>query len=203
MISFLNGTLSAVTVGSIIINVNGIGFEVFAPARTIDSMPPVGSEVTVYTFLSVKEDDLSLYGFTDRDELDIFKLLITVNGVGPKAAMSIISSIPADTLRFAILSDDAKTLSKAPGIGIKTAKKITLELKDKMSITKDAGPVGGSSQGLPLSGDSDELNEAKTDAVEALGALGYPLAESLKAVAQSAAPGMESEDILKEALKHL
>ncbi len=205
MISFLKGQLAEVTSESVIIDVNGFGMEVYAPVNVIDRMPQIGSDVKLFTYLSVKEDAMLLYGFLQKDELRLFKMLITVNGVGPKAALSIISTLPADTLRFAILAEDSKTISKAPGIGLKTAKKIVLELKDKAGLSEEdiVGIVGDGSDTGEDSGNDPALNEARKDAVAALVALGYPEGESLKAVRISAKSGMSGDEILKEALKNM
>lgn len=205
MISFLKGKLAGVTTESVIIDVNGFGMEVNAPANVIDRMPQVGSDIELFTYLSVKEDAMTLYGFAEKDDLNLFKLLITVNGIGPKAALSIISTIPADTLRFAILADDAKTLSRAPGIGLKTAKKIVLELKDKAGLSADdINDITGNGTTIePDAGSDPKLAQVRADAVEALTALGYPAAEAMKAVRSVAKPGMGSDDILKASLKML
>lgn len=205
MISFLKGKLAGVTTESVIIDVNGFGMEVNAPANVIDRMPQVGSDIELFTYLSVKEDAMTLYGFAEKDDLNLFKLLITVNGIGPKAALSIISTIPADTLRFAILADDAKTLSRAPGIGLKTAKKIVLELKDKAGLSADdINDITGNGTTIePDAGSDPKLAQARADAAEALTALGYPAAEAMKAVRSVAKPGMGSDDILKASLKML
>lgn len=205
MISFLKGKLAGVTTESVIIDVNGFGMEVNAPANVIDRMPQVGSDIELFTYLSVKEDAMTLYGFAEKDDLNLFKLLITVNGIGPKAALSIISTIPADTLRFAILADDAKTLSRAPGIGLKTAKKIVLELKDKAGLSADdINDITGNGTTIePDAGSDPKLAQVRADAAEALTALGYPAAEAMKAVRSVAKPGMGSDDILKASLKML
>lgn len=205
MISFLKGKLAGVTTESVIIDVNGFGMEVNAPANVIDRMPQVGSDIELFTYLSVKEDAMTLYGFAEKDDLNLFKLLITVNGIGPKAALSIISTIPADTLRFAILADDAKTLSRAPGIGLKTAKKIVLELKDKAGLSADdINDITRNGTTIePDAGSDPKLAQARADAAEALTALGYPAAEAMKAVRSVAKPGMGSDDILKASLKML
>ena len=142
----------------------------------IDEIPCAGSEVKIYTYLYVKEDILNLYGFMSKEDLYIFKLLITVNGIGPKGALGILSTISPDDLRFAVLAGDIKTISKAPGIGQKTAQKLIIELKDKLSL-EEAFEIKRS-KGMPASDILDNRNEA----VLALTALGYGQAESMKAV---------------------
>ena len=133
MLAYIKGTLAAVTEDGIIIENNGIGYDLKTPDLT-GELPAVGSTYTVYTYLYVREDMVCLYGFSSRTQLKTFKLLITVSGIGPKVAMGILSTLSIEELNYAILSDDSKTIAKAPGIGPKGAKKLILELKDKLDI---------------------------------------------------------------------
>ena len=135
MLAFVKGKLDTVTEDYIIVENQGNGYEILVPGSVIQAMPQVGNEVKIYTYLYVREDVLQLYGFLTKDQLDMFKLLITVNGIGPKGALGILTVMDVDALRLAILSDDAKSIAKSPGIGAKTAGKLILELKDK--ITKE------------------------------------------------------------------
>ena len=134
MIAFVKGILDMVEEDRIVIENQGMGMEILVPGSILPELPQVGNEVKIYTYMHVREDVMQLFGFRTRDEKEMFKLLITVNGVGPKGALGILSVMDVDTLRFAILSDDAKSISKAPGIGNKTASKVILELRDKCRL---------------------------------------------------------------------
>ena len=134
MIKYLNGILAEVDTDSIVVEVNGIGYGVNVPVSVIENVREIGSNIKIYTYMNVKEDDVSLFGFLTKDELEIFKRVISVSGIGPKGGLAILSTLSADDLRFAVLSDDAKAISKAPGIGLKTASKLILELKDKFDL---------------------------------------------------------------------
>lgn len=201
MIGYVRGELSEIFEDGIIIENNGIGYQISVPVSVLERMPVVGSEVKVYTYLYVKEDILALYGFLTKDDLKIFKLLITVNGIGPKGALGILSTIAPDDLRFAVLAGDEKTIAKAPGIGKKTAQKLIIELKDKLSLEEAfESKLAGNTSATDLSGGFDSSGEA----VMALTALGYSQAEALKAVKLSGATAdMSSDEILKLALKKM
>lgn len=199
MIAFVRGTLAALTENQAVVDHNGFGFAIYINGRDAGRLTGMGEEVQLYTYLNVREDAMQLFGFLSKEDLEVFRLLLNVNGVGPKAALGILSALSANDLRFAVLSDDSKTLSAAPGIGKKTAQKIILELKDKFHLedafeekyteTKDAS--------LAASGSSDE-------AVQALVALGYSGSDALKAVRQVATgENMDTEQILKAALRYL
>ena len=133
MIAFVRGTAVDMTENSVIVEAGGIGYEIYMTGTDLSQIH-MGEEVKIHTYFNVREDAMQLYGFRSKDDLQMFKLLLGVNGVGPKAAVGVLAGITADELRFAILSDDVKTLSKAPGIGKKTAQKLILELKDKMKL---------------------------------------------------------------------
>ena len=198
MISFIKGILIEVTENSVIIENNGIGYSIMMPASILSRLPAVGSEIKINTYLYVKEDEFDLYGFMTKDDLKIFKLLITVNGIGPKGALAILSTITPDNLRFAVLSDDVKAISKAPGIGSKTAQKLIIELKDKLKI-EDI--LENKAEEVVIVNDT---NEAASEAVMALTALGYSASEATKAVRLvEVTSDMDSEAILKQALKKL
>ena len=128
MIGYIKGRLEEVMDGAIIVDNNGIGYEILVPASVIGSLPSKGNEVKIYTYMNVREDLLQLFGFMTRDDLEVFKMLITVSGIGPKGALGILGVMSADDIRFAVMSEDAKTISKAPGIGAKTARKLIIEL---------------------------------------------------------------------------
>ena len=134
MYAYLKGTLEEVTEDNIVVEVNGIGYNVKVSTNTADLLPGIGNEIKIYTYTLVREDTFSLYGFLTRDDLEIFKKLITVNGIGPKGGLAILSVMNADALRFAIMAGDAKSIAKAPGVGAKTAERVILDLRDKISL---------------------------------------------------------------------
>ena len=198
MISYIKGELTEVFDVTIVVESNGIGYNIRVPASLISRIPRVGTELKVFTYLYVREDAMNLYGFLTRDDLEVFKLLITVNGIGPKGALGILSTITPDELRFAVLADDVKLISSAPGIGSKTAQKLIIELKDKFKL-EDAFE-------MKLAHNNEELGYSggKNEAIQALVALGYGSAEAIKAVKQvEDLDNKDSESILKEALKKL
>lgn len=200
MISYIKGKLTEVEDGIIVVENNGIGFNIHVPATVISSFSSIGDEVKVYTYLQIREDAHSLFGFLSRDDLNIFKMLINVNGIGPKGALAILSTISPDDLRFAILSDDAKLISTAPGIGSKTAQKLILELKDKIKLEETFESYSKSVNTVK----TDDVLIAKNEAVEALVSLGYGSAEAMRAVRDvENADELDSEEILKCALKKL
>lgn len=199
MISYIKGELVEVTENSIVLDHQGMGFSIMMPGSILDKLPQIGSELKVHTYLYVKEDILDLYGFLTRDDLKIFKLLITVNGIGPKGALAILSALSPDDLRFAVLAGDAKTISKAPGIGSKTAQKLIIELKDKLKI-EDV--LDGAGEGYVSQDNMADTSSA--EAVMALTSLGYSAADATRAVRMvENVQSMDSEAILKAALKKL
>lgn len=196
MFSYIKGELVSVSNDSIVIENNGIGFHIFIPASILSALPPVGSDIKIHTYFLVKEDAMQLYGFLAKDDLNVFQLLLTVSGIGPKGALAILSTITPDNLRFAVLAGDAKTISKAPGIGNKTAQRLIIELKDKLSIEDVFQPE---EEGITLPKNDDKRNEA----VQALVALGYYQSESFKAVNKVYSEDLSVEEILKLALKNM
>lgn len=200
MIYFVRGELADVMEESVVVDCQGIGYLIRVPASLIGELPAVGCEVRLYTYLAVREDAVALYGFLTRDELEIFKLLITVSGIGPKVALGILSAIRPDDLRFAILSDDVKAISEAPGVGKKTAQKLILELKDKMKLEDAFEARLEHRGGAALPADED----VRSEAVQALTALGYSGTEAMRAVRSLELPEEVSvEEVLKQALKKL
>lgn len=186
---------------TVVVETNGIGYNIRVPGSVLDRLPSVGSSVRIYTYLYVKEDAMNLFGFLNRDDLSVFKLLLNVSGIGPKGALAILSTIGPDDLRFAVLSEDVKTISSAPGIGAKTAKRLIIELKDKLKLAEVFETALANKE--KASSENDVLL-ARNEAVEALVALGYASAQAMKAVQQvENAEEKDSEQILKEALKKL
>lgn len=202
MIAFVRGIVEDLTEENVVVDVGGIGYNVKISAGTAALLPGVGQEVKLYTYTSVREDSFQLFGFLTRDELDIFKLLITVNGIGPKGGLSVLSVMGADDIRFAVISGDVKMIAKAPGIGKKTAERVILDLKDKISLEDTLIHKG--EEGNRESGMIPKENPAGNEAVEALVALGYSPADALKAVkAVTISDEMDTESILKQALKNM
>jgi Holliday junction DNA helicase RuvA len=160
----------------------------------------MGQEIRLHTYTHVREDLLQLYGFLTADDLEIFKQLITVSGIGPKGGLAVLSVMSADDLRFAILSGDAKAIAKAPGIGAKTAERIILDLRDKAALPVN-GPAARDIAGLDNSPARD--GSAKNEAIEALTALGYGATEAQRAVKAAATAEMDTEAVLKAALRNL
>ena len=198
MIGFVKGILSEKGNGYIIVDVGGIGYEIFVPANSGAYLCGEGEQVKVYTSMMVREDDVSLYGFSRKGELDAFKKLITVNGVGAKAGLSILSAFTLEQLQEAIAFEDSKALTKANGIGKKTAERIVLELKDKFNAPEASGneftaeiPPGVSSQ------------NGKAEAIEALIALGYTRSEASSALLHVKDEELSAEEYIKAALKNL
>lgn len=202
MIAYVNGTLDDIAEDNAVIDVNGIGYNVKISADTAARLPGIGEPVKLYTYTCVREDAFQLYGFLNRSDLEIFKRLITVNGIGPKGGLAILSVMDGDDLRYAIMSGDAKAISKAPGIGAKTAQRVILDLKDKISIDDVLinREIADTAAGNSLKIDTPQ----KKEAIEALVSLGYGQTESAKAV--NSIEGMEEMDsgaVLKAALKKM
>ena len=202
MIGYIKGTLEEADEQCIIVDNHGIGYRIFVPGSVFAGALPIGEEVKIYTYFSVREDAMQLYGFLTRDDLRMFKMLLAVNGIGPKAGLGILSALTADELRFAVLADDAASIAKAPGIGKKTAQKLILELKDKLDL-EDAfeqklANQAQKAQAVPAADD------AMQEAVQALVALGYSSTDALRAVKKvKEADSMSVEEILKASLKKM
>lgn len=202
MIAFIQGELCDAGQDTIVVACHGIGYEIQIPVSVAQVLPDPGNVVKIYTYTYVREDALGLFGFLTQDDLKIFKLLITVNGVGPKAALAILSAMTADELRFAILAEDAKAIAKAPGIGPKTAKRMIIELKDKLNLESMIESHGDAE--MSLSDPGDAAANVRDEVIMALTALGYGNTEAVRAVrAVSGADEMDSETLLKQALKKI
>ncbi len=198
MITYVKGELTEIFNASIVVECYGIGYEIMVPASIVPQLPSTGNEVKIYTYQYVREDSLDLYGFLTSDDLYVFKLLITVNGIGPKGALNILSAITPDELRLAVLSDDVRAIQRAPGIGGKTAQKLIIELKDKLSLDDVLTHKTEVKSNITLEA------SARDEAIEALVSLGYSSSESIRAVRSiENADSMDSEALLKAALKKL
>ena len=211
MYAYFNGELIDIQKDSIIIEVSGIGYNIFMMPSDISALPLIGERVKVFTYTCVKEDELSLYGFLERNELDIFKMLISVSGIGPKGAMSIISFMGVNELTKAILLSDGKAIAKAPGIGAKTAERIIIDLKDKVGASySETGDSGVSA--VPVRGKAAEnLTPEENDAILALTALGYSEKSARSAVVSAVSDekkknpdaNPDTDTLLKKALFYL
>lgn len=201
MISYIKGTLEAIGEDYIVIDNQCIGYELKIPLSTLSNLPSLGDELKIFTYLYVRDDAILLYGFASSDDLSIFKLLLTVSGIGPKGALSILSTLTPDSLRYAILTGDDKAISKSPGIGKKTAQRLIIDLKDKIKLT-NISVISDNDLGLSSSDlqPTDSINEV----ILGLVSLGYTNSEAMKAIkACKDSKDMNVEDLLKEALKQL
>ncbi len=181
---------------TVVIDANGIGYSLTVSGNTLGKVSSEHGKVKLFTFLSVKEDGIELFGFYSLEELNLFKLLISVSGVGSKVAMSILSLFTPSAFAASLAADDAKAISRANGVGGKTASRIILELKDKVAKQFTADNVSASEVGTPT-------NTAVSDAKNALLVLGYTRSEVASVLAKIDAAGMDTEEIIKEALKRL
>lgn len=206
MYAYLKGIITQKFADRLIVEVSGVGYNVFVSPGRLYDFPECGREATVHTYTSVREDGISLYGFVTVEELELFKLLISVSGIGPKGGLAMLSVMSVDDIKYAIMTGDAKLLSKAPGVGKKTAERVIIDLKDKVKADEmtDYAVVSGEGQTVKLQ------PEAK-DAVDALTALGYSAKDAEHAVEQAVkelsdqtgGKDMQSDKILKTALKYM
>ena len=202
MLSYIIGEVAEISADTVVIENNGIGFNIKTSAMTIDSLPPVGDMVRIYTYLHVREDAMQIFGFLSKDELEVFKLLLNVNGIGPKGALGILSAISTDDLRFAVLSADVNLIKSCPGVGAKTAQKLIIELKDKLRL-EDAFEMAVNNNNKKNTV-QDNTVIVMNEAVEALVSLGYSSKDAIAAVKKvENIQNKNSEQILKEALKGL
>ncbi len=202
MISYVRGPLAEVDEDVIVVEAGDVGYNIHVPLSLLESLPPLGSEVKIYTYLRVQEDAMTLYGFESRQDLKMFKQLLGVNGVGPKGGLAILSALSPDNLRLAIISGDARAISKAPGIGLKTAQRLILDLKDKVNMEDVLPSLAGDTSAAEAK--PAGLGQAGKEAVDALVALGYSPMESARAVRKvDITETMTAEDVLKASLKHL
>ena len=199
MLAFVKGRLIETGADYVVLDNQGIGYLIYTPLSVLENLPPIGQDIKIYTYMYVREDQLTLYGFLTRDDLEIFKLLIGVSGIGPKGALGLLSRISPNEFRFAVMSGDAKTIAKAPGIGPKTAQKLIIELKDKLKLEDmfEENPEVNADV-------SHGGNSAEKETIMALVALGYSETEAFRAVQKvDASPDMDSETLLKLALKQM
>lgn len=201
VISYIKGILTEKEEDRVTVEAGQVGFMIRVPLSVLEKLPPLGSEVRIYTYMQVREDDISLFGFLDRNDLRMFRDLLGVSGVGPKGALAILGALDPGALRSAIFLADDKAIARAPGIGIKTAKRIVLELKDKVKqedIPDIPAPDAAGETADP------EAPSAAREAIQALVALGYSTAEASRAVGRvEVTPDMDSEAVLKASLRYL
>lgn len=194
MYEYIKGTLASVEPNYVVVESNLIGYKIFISPNALAGLGAIGSEVKVYTYLNVKEDLMELYGFLTKEELELYRMLITVSGVGPKAGISILSTMTPDSFKTALLQNDAKAIAASPGVGAKTAGRIILELKDKIKLDSAAKDTDNETNLFVAT--NDDLKEA----VEVLTVLGYSANEAKKAV--SGLTGSVDE-IVSKALKNM
>ena len=193
MFHYIKGNITMKFEGGIVIESNGIGYEVFVPDNSAAYLADSGETVLVYTAMIVREDDISIYGFHNKEALELFRMLMTVNGVGAKAAMAVLSSMPVDEIKKAIVFEDSATLTRANGIGKKIAQRITLELKDKL------GAVGGLSE----TAEKAYSDSGKAEAINGLISLGYSRSEAVGALAGINDENLTTEEYIKSALRRI
>ncbi len=197
MYAYIYGKIVEIEPENLVVEANQIGYNIHIAPGMVPRFPQVGQMAKVYTYTSVREDAFWLYGFTSKEELNLFKLLITVSGIGPKGAMGILSVMDVDTLRLAILSQDAKMIAKAPGVGAKSASRIVLELKDKVKPEDVIGTAGEAK-------DSAAVSIVRQEASEALVALGYTVSDAYRILGQiDITDDTMVEDVIKAALRKL
>lgn len=200
MYAYIKGKLDYKHNDYLVVEAGGIGYKIFTSLSTIETSGQTGSEVKLYTHLYVREDIMNLYGFMSQEELGMFELLLTVSGVGPKAAISLVSSVSPSKFGLAVITDDTKTLTKAQGIGSKMAQRIILELKDKIKKEQLSAPAQDIGQEkVQFSKENTRVSEA----ISALMVLGYTALEASKAVSSVYSEDMDLEAIIKGSLKSL
>ena len=199
MIGYIKGTIEEIEEDAVVLENHGIGYRIRVPARVLEHLPAAGEEMKLYTFLHVKEDGISLSGFRTKDELDVFRLLLGVSGVGPKGAIGILSVLSANELRIAVHAQDAKAIARAPGIGAKTAQRVIIDLKDRLHL-EDALQT----EVTDVSIEQHVESSVQRDAIEALIALGYGSSQATSAVCRvEITPEMTVNECLKQSLKYL
>ena len=198
MYAYIKGEIIDISEDNLVLECNNIGYNIRIPLSVAQRLPGIGATVKIYTYTSVREDAFNLFGFLSKDDVEIYKKLIAVNGIGPKGALSILSAMSADDLRFAILSGDAAAIAKAQGVGKKSAERIILELRDKVQFTVSAA----ADLEVLTSSDTTAETNAKNEAIEALTSLGYSPSDALRAVRQiELTEDMDAGTVLKQALK--
>lgn len=199
MISYIKGILEDMSPGMVVVDNHGIGYQMMVPMRG-ESFPKIGQEIKIYTHMHVREDDVSLFGFLSKEEKEAFELLIGVNGIGPKVGLSVLSTLSVYELKMAVISEDVKTISKTPGLGPKGAKKLILELKDKLSFEE----LEEDGVGAEIFDTSADSSDSVMITIEGLVSLGYSKSEAAIAVNKvEDVKDLTPEELLKKALKNI
>ena len=199
MISYIKGILEDMSPEMVVVDNHGIGYQMMVPMRG-ESFPKIGQEIKIYTHMHVREDDVSLFGFLSKEEKEAFELLIGVNGIGPKVGLSVLSTLSVYELKMAVISEDVKTISKTPGLGPKGAKKLILELKDKLSFEE----LEEDGVGAEIFDTSVDSSDSVMITIEGLVSLGYSKSEAAIAVNKvEDAKDLTPEELLKKALKNI
>ena len=199
MIAYISGALVSAGENYIVIDNHGMGYRIFVSGKFLEHIPAYGTQIKIYTHMYIREDELTLYGFHSEEELSVFRILIGISGVGPKVAMAILTALTVQELQLAVISEDAKTISKANGVGAKGASRIILELKDKLKMEDMMDAAYEQS----IVQDTQDLNAAR-DAILALVNLGYSNSEAALAVKKIGDTSqMDIESILKLSLIHI
>ncbi|MBQ9333894.1 MAG: Holliday junction branch migration protein RuvA [Lachnospiraceae bacterium] len=202
MYAYFNGKVAEANADSCVLEVNNIGYNIQIPASTAERLPDIGGEVKLYTYTSVRENAIELIGFISKDDLAMFSQLITVSGIGPKAALSLLSYLDADAIRIAIVTGDVKTLSKAPGLGKKSAERLIVDLKNKYDATVVLASATGSAGGSVDIVDNSKISPNMSEAIDALSALQFKEAEARRAVLMADIdPDASVDEIINAALK--
>lgn len=198
MFSYIKGNLENKNINFIVLDVNGMGFRIYMSQKSIDNLPEINNEVKIFTYMQVREDDISLFGFNTQEELRMFELLIGVSGVGAKSAITMLSNIEASTFAIAIISNDLDKLTKIPGIGKKTAQRIVLELKDKMKKESIETKINAKEIENEV-----QVNSKKEEVISALIVLGYTRVQINNVIEKIQIDQLSIEDIIKQALINL
>ncbi len=199
MYAYIKGSLEAKSLGYVVVEANGVGYKIFMSESAIDRLGEVGETVKIYTYLRVREDEMSLYGFITNEELHMFELLLSVSGIGAKSAISILSNITPSSFALAVITDDVASIKSLPGIGAKTAQRIILELKDKVKAADDTNK-----EELETMLSKKEANmENVSEAIAALQVLGYSRKEVERALEKVEKDNLSVEDLIRKALNNL
>ena len=196
MIAFIEGKVAEKNPGELVLNAGGVGFSLMCSSATLSAAPGTGESWRCYTVMNVREDAMELFGFATKQEREMFRRLCTVTGVGAKTALGVLSALPMRELSIAIVTGDVTALSRAPGIGKKTAQRIVLELKDKVEQQDVSVPAGGASASAPAT-------SAEQEALAALQALGYTAAEAARAVSAVRGQAETTDRLIMLALRQM
>lgn len=202
MIAMILGTVAEKSEGEVVLQTSGgVGYRLLCSMNTLSVLPGLGAQCKLHTHLAVREDAMELYGFSQREERDMFRRLISVSGIGPRTALFVLGSMPLQDLRLAILTGDLNALSRAPGVGKKTAQRIALELKDR--VAQDALASGMELEDLTFSNAEAPAQDALGEAMQALKALGYSPQEAAAALKGVKGQGDTADELIRLALRHM